>query len=178
MGAVTEGVTLNQRSRAPWPGPGQITPLPDASPPSARAHDLSSAVTGDRPVRMLQGPDARSVRLRGEPGTHAAAGDVLLPSSTRARSWFGSMASSSTDKAPKPFARLSDCLFGLLGRPMQKICSGVTAIRSKWISAVVRKSPARSARSLAGIDARWIEVAKMVNEDRSLFRLHVIGGLA
>ena len=31
---------------------------------------------------------------------------------------------------------------------------------------------------LAGVDARWIEVAKMINEDRPVFGLHVLGRLA
>jgi hypothetical protein len=57
--------------------------------------------------------------------------------STISRSWFGSMASSSTDAAPKPLARLSVCLVGRVGRFQAAIWSGFTAMRSKVATIVL-----------------------------------------
>src|SRR5687767_12562784 len=58
-----------------------------------------------------------------------------MASSTMPRSMSGSMASSSTEMTPKFFALVSVVFVGRLGKFQSVICSSVTAMRSKWMSA-------------------------------------------
>jgi hypothetical protein len=57
---VVDGATESDRSRGLCPGPGQTTPLPETSPPSAAAHERRSMVIADsRELRMVRGTDRR-----------------------------------------------------------------------------------------------------------------------